>query len=42
MYPSTVLDDFPRYIIAWKLCTNMRTEDVTNTLDLVQWRPTTG
>jgi transposase InsO family protein len=24
MYLSTVLDDFSRYIIAWKLCTNMR------------------
>jgi hypothetical protein len=28
MYLSTVLDDFSRYIIAWKLCTNMRAEDV--------------
>ncbi len=28
------LDDYSRYIIAWKLCTNMRTEDVTDTLDL--------
>src|SRR3546814_15713947 len=34
MYLSTVLDDFSRYIIAWKLCTNMRAEDVTETLDL--------
>ena len=34
VYLSTVLDDFSRYIIAWKLCTNMRAEDVTNTLDL--------
>lgn len=33
MYLSTVLDDFSRYIIAWKLCTNMRAEDVTDTLD---------
>jgi putative transposase len=31
---STVLNDFSRYIIAWKLCTNMRAEDVTDTLDL--------
>ena len=31
---SIVLDDFSRYIIAWKLCTNMRAEDVTDTLDL--------
>src|SRR5436190_22472774 len=34
MYLSTVLDDFSRYILAWKLCTNMRAEDVTATLDL--------
>ena len=34
MYLSTVLDDYSRYIIAWKLCTNMRAEDVTDTLDV--------
>ena len=34
MYLSTVLDDFSRYIIAWKLCTTMKAEDVTDTLDL--------
>jgi putative transposase len=34
MYLSTVLDDFSRYIIAWKLCTTMRAEDVTDTLEL--------
>jgi transposase InsO family protein len=33
-YLSTVLDDFSRFILAWKLCTNMRAEDVTATLDL--------
>jgi transposase InsO family protein len=33
-YLSTVLDDFSRYILAWKLCTNMRAEDVTATLEL--------
>ena len=33
-YLSTVLDDFSRYIIAWKLCTTMRADDVTDTLDL--------
>src|SRR6478752_6878135 len=33
-YLSTVLDDFSRYIVAWKLCTGMRAEDVTATLDL--------
>ena len=34
VYLSTVLDDFSRYIIAWKLCTTMRAEDVTDTLEL--------
>jgi transposase InsO family protein/transposase-like protein len=33
-YLSTILDDYSRYIIAWKLCTTMRAEDVTDTLDL--------
>src|SRR3990167_3392424 len=33
-YLSTVLDDFSRYIIAWKLCTTMKAEDVVATLDL--------
>ena len=33
-YLSTVLDDFSRYIIAWKLCTSMAASDVTATLDL--------
>jgi len=33
-YLSTVLDDFSRYIIARKLCTKMKAEDVTATLDL--------
>jgi putative transposase len=33
-YLSSVLDDFSRYIIAWKLCTRMTAEDVTATLDL--------
>jgi transposase InsO family protein len=32
-YLSTVLDDFSRYIIAWKLCTSMAAGDVTDTLD---------
>src|SRR5437667_17291 len=30
-YLSTVLDDFSRYIVAWKLCTTMKAEDVTAT-----------
>ena len=33
-YLSTILDDYSRYIIAWKLCTNMSAQDVTDTLDL--------
>ena len=33
-YLSTVLDDFSRYIVAWKLCATMKAEDVTATLDL--------
>ena len=33
-YLSTILDDYSRYIIAWKLCTNMKAGDVTDTLEL--------
>lgn len=33
-YLSTVMDDFSRYIIAWKLCTGMAASDVTATLEL--------
>jgi putative transposase len=33
-YLSTVLDDFSRYIVAWKLCTTMSADDVTATLEL--------
>ena len=33
-YLSTILDDYSRYIIAWKLCTTMKSGDVTDTLDL--------
>jgi len=33
-YLSTILDDFSRYIIAWKLCTTMKASDVTETLEL--------
>jgi putative transposase len=29
-----VLDDFFRYIVAWKLCTTMSADDVTDTLGL--------
>jgi transposase InsO family protein len=33
-YLSTILDDFSRYIIAWKLTKSMSAEDVKDTLDL--------
>ena len=32
-YLSTVLDDYSRYIVSWKLRTSMSAEDVTATLD---------
>jgi transposase InsO family protein len=33
-YLSTVLNDFSRYIIDWKLCTAMKVDDVTATHEL--------
>jgi putative transposase len=33
-YLSTVIDDFSRHIVAWRLCTGMTAQDVTDTLDL--------
>jgi len=33
-YLSTVLDDYSRYILSWKLCSTMSTDDVKQTLDL--------
>ena len=33
-YLSTIDDDFSRYIIAWKLCTTMKAQDVTDTLTM--------
>src|SRR5262249_16620557 len=33
-YLSTVLDDFSRFIIAWKLCTTMKAQDVSDTLTM--------
>lgn len=33
-YLSTILDDYSRYIISWKLCTTMNTSDVTDTLEM--------
>jgi len=32
-YLSTILDDFSRFIIAWRLCTSMSASDVSDTLD---------
>lgn len=32
-YLSTVLDDYSRYIVHWELCSNMKAEDVTRTID---------
>jgi transposase InsO family protein len=32
-YLSTVLDDYSRYILAWRLCQGMASEDVQQTLD---------
>ena len=34
MYLSTILDDYSRYIISWKLCNTMKTSDVTDTLNM--------
>ena len=31
-YLSTILDDYSRYVVAWKLCTTMKAVDVTDTL----------
>src|SRR6266446_8507146 len=33
-YLSTVLDDFSRYIVAWRFGPTMKTQDVTDTLDM--------
>src|SRR6202158_4499091 len=33
-YLSTVLDDFSRYILAWKLCTTMSATDVSDALQV--------
>jgi transposase InsO family protein len=32
-YLSTILDDYSRYILAWRLCTTMAASDVSDTLD---------
>jgi len=33
-YLSTILDDYSRYVISWRLCTTMKASDVTDTLEL--------
>jgi len=33
-YLSTVMDDYSRYILAWKLCSTMSADDVKQTLDI--------
>ena len=33
-YLSTVMDDYSRYILAWRLCSGMSADDVKQTLDL--------
>lgn len=33
-YLSTVLDDYSRYILSWKLFTSMKASDVQETLDM--------
>lgn len=33
-YLSTILDDFSRYVVAWKLCITMRAGDVIDTIEL--------
>ena len=32
-YLSTILDDYSRFIVNWKLCSTMKAEDVKDTLD---------
>ena len=32
-YLSTILDDYSRYVIAWRLCSTMKASDVTATLE---------
>lgn len=33
-YLSTVLDDYSRYIVSWKLCTSMTSKDASDTLEI--------
>lgn len=32
-YLSTILDDYSRFIVHWELCSNMKADDVTRTID---------
>ncbi len=32
-YLSTILDDYSRYIVHWELCSNMKVDDVTRSID---------
>ena len=32
-YLSTILDDYSRYVVAWRLCATMKASDVTETLE---------
>ena len=38
-YLSTVMDDYSRYILAWKLTAGMGASDVTETLDMARSEP---
>ena len=38
-YLSSVLDDFSRFIVAWKLCTTMTAQDVATVRSTWRWRP---
>ena len=33
VYLSTILDDYSRYIVSWRLCTTMKAQDVMDTID---------
>ena len=34
VYLSTILDDYSRYIVSWKLCSTMKSRDATDTIEL--------
>ena len=41
-YLSTILDDYSRYVIGWKLCGNMRAQDVVRRRMIWNKRPNFG